>query len=432
VDGNATVGGLIVPSAITLLPGTLSVVTAGSLNSSASGLDSLLFNWTVASSGNTLTLMPSSNFAPRSIGLTASESSLANYLTRAWNNADTAFATRFADFSRLNSGSQYTTLLDAYSGKATEAQSIALANSGGAILGAAMSCPVFVDQSILLGEDNCVWVKGSGRWSDQWASGDTQGYHVASATYRLGGQHEIAPNWYLGGSFAAGQTWATTNGTASGSSTGHGQTYDGSLALKHTMGPWFFAGSVAFASGAFHSDRLINLPGVSELLQSDPGIFLAGARARAGYEFAFNNWYIRPYGDFDVVYTHLSGFQESGSPLYALNVRGSSKTSVVLSPMVEFGGRLILDDRTTLRPFVAVGVSILPNNRRSIDASFVGASTADGTFRSFLDGPSVLGDFDVGVQLYRAGGFEVKAEYTANIGGSFASQGASARLAYHF
>jgi uncharacterized protein with beta-barrel porin domain len=364
--------------------------------------------------------------------LTASESSLASYLTRAWNNADTAFAIRFAEFSRLSNGSQYTTLLDAYSGKATEAQSIELANSAGAILGAAMSCPVFVDQSVLLGEDNCVWVKGSGRWTDQWAGGDTQGYHVASATYRLGGQHEIVPNWYLGGSIAAGQTWATTNGTASGRSTGYGQTFDGSLALKHTMGPWFFAGSVAIASGSFHSDRLISLPGVSALLQSDPGIILAGARARVGYEFVFNNWYIRPYGDFDVIYTHLGGFQESGPPLYALNVRGSSKTSVALSPMVEIGGRLTLDDKTTLRPFVAVGVSILPNNKRSIDASFVGASAEDGTFRSFLDGPGATGDFDVGVQLYRAGGFEVKAEYTANIGGSFASQGASARLAYHF
>jgi hypothetical protein len=44
----------------------------------------------------------------------------------------------------------------------------------------------------------------------------------------------------------------------------------------------------------------------------------------------------------------------------------------------------------------------------------------------------VLGDFELGVQVYRAGGFEVKAEYEANIGGSFVSQGASARLAYHF
>jgi hypothetical protein len=432
VDGTASVFGLIVPSAITLLPGSYTVLTAGGLNSSAGGQNSLLFNWNAAPSGNTLTLSPSSNFAPSSVSLTASQSSLAGYLTRAWNNSDAAFATRFAALSQLNNAGRYATILDAYSGKAIEAQSIALANSAGVILSAAMSCPVFVDQSVLLGEDNCVWVKASGRWSNQWATGDIQGYHVAGATYRLGGQHAIAPDWYLGGSFAAGQTWATTNGTANGSSSGYGQTYDGSVALKHTMGPWYFAGSVALASGAFHSARVIDLPGESGTLQSDPSIFLAGGRMRMGYEFTFDNWYIRPYGDLDVFYTHLSGFQESGPALLALNVRGNSKTSVAVSPMVEFGGRVVLDDTTTLRPFAAVGVSILPNNTRTIDASFVGASTDDGTFRSFLNSPGVLGDFELGVQVYRAGGFEVKAEYEANIGGSFVSQGASARLAYHF
>jgi hypothetical protein len=85
-----------------------------------------------------------------------------------------------------------------------------------------------------------------------------------------------------------------------------------------------------------------------------------------------------------------------------------------------------------LRPFAAVGVSFLPDNTRTIDASFVGASSADGTFRSFLKSPSVLGDFDLGVQLYRAGGFEARAEYSVNVGGTFLSQSASARLAYHF
>jgi hypothetical protein len=44
----------------------------------------------------------------------------------------------------------------------------------------------------------------------------------------------------------------------------------------------------------------------------------------------------------------------------------------------------------------------------------------------------VVGNIDLGVQLYRADGFEVKAEYKVNIGGSFLSQRVSARLAYHF
>jgi hypothetical protein len=133
-----------------------------------------------------------------------------------------------------------------------------------------------------------------------------------------------------------------------------------------------------------------------------------------------------------VIYTNLPGFREAGAALYALNVNGSSKTSIALSPMAEFGGRLVLGEKTILRSFAMVGVSFLPDNTRSIDASFVGAAPEDGTFRSFLNSPGVVGNVELGVQLYRAGGFEVKAEYDASIGGSFLSQSASARLAYHF
>jgi hypothetical protein len=100
--------------------------------------------------------------------------------------------------------------------------------------------------------------------------------------------------------------------------------------------------------------------------------------------------------------------------------------------MVEFGGRAALDADTTLRPYVAVGISVLPDSTRYVDASFVGASPSEGTFRTYLTAPDLLGDVELGVQIYRAGGLEVKAEYTAQVGGSYLSQSGSARVAYHF
>ena len=100
--------------------------------------------------------------------------------------------------------------------------------------------------------------------------------------------------------------------------------------------------------------------------------------------------------------------------------------------MVEFGGRLDLDPETALRAYVAFGMSYQPDNSRTIHSSFAGASSANGTFSDRIDSPEVLGRIDVGLQLVRAGGFELKGEYTADIGGSFLSQSASARAAYHF
>ncbi|MGF6227304.1 uncharacterized protein YhjY with autotransporter beta-barrel domain [Inquilinus ginsengisoli] len=429
VDGTATLDGKIVPTVLTLLPGALPVVTAGHLTSTADGLDAMLFHWDTAQSGNTLTLAPRSDFKPGGVALNGSQSSLAGYYGRAWDNGDKAFATRFAQLSTINDRSDYKAALDAWSSKAAHAQSIALANSAGTILGAAMSCPVFIDDSVLLGEDNCAWAKVTGRWTDQSSTSDTQGYYVSGTTYRIGAQHEIAPDWYLGASFGFGQSWARMDGGSSG----NGDTYDGSVTVKRVMGPWQFAGSVAFAGGSFEADRRVDIPGIaSETLKSDPSIFLAGGRLRAAYEIAFADWYIRPYGDLDVIYTDLPGFEEKGDDLYALDVRGSSKTSVALSPMVEFGGRLDLDPETALRAYVAFGMSYQPDNTRTIHSSFAGASSANGTFSDRIDSPDVLGRIDVGLQLFRAGGFELKGEYTADIGGAFLSQSASARAAYHF
>ncbi len=132
------------------------------------------------------------------MALNDSQSSLAGYYGRAWDNGDKAFATRFAQLSTINDRSDYKAVLDARSSKAAHAQSIALANSAGTILGAAMSCPVFIDDTVLLGEDNCAWAKVSGRWTDQSSTSDTQGYYVSGTAYRIGAQHEIAPDWYLG------------------------------------------------------------------------------------------------------------------------------------------------------------------------------------------------------------------------------------------
>jgi hypothetical protein len=101
--------------------------------------------------------------------------------------------------------------------------------------------------------------------------------------------------------------------------------------------------------------------------------------------------------------------------------------------MVELGSRrLELDEETTLQPYATFGFSYTPDNTRTFDARFVSETANNGTFRDYLESPELLGRIDVGVQLYRAGGFEMKAGYTADIGGSFLSQSASARFSYDF
>lgn len=428
VDGYASIDGLVVPTAITLLPGSLTVASAGDLDTTADGLDSLVFRWDAAQSGNQLVITPHANFRASGVALTASQAMLADHFSRKWDAADPGFAKHFATLSHIYGAEGYTAALDEYSSKDIYAQAMALTNSAGAILGSSMSCPVFVDQKVQLEEDTCLWLGVSGRWSDQDATGEIQGYDVTTTSYRLGGQYEIAPDWFLGGSFAYG----TTSATMDGGSYGDGRTFDGSVALKHTAGPWLFAGSVALAHGSYDVSRQVNLPEFVAPLESDPSILLAGARLRAAYQFTFDDWYVRPYGDLDVIYSHIPGVQETGSPLYALDLGSSSKTNVALSMMVEFGGRVDLDAQTTLRPYAAFGVSYLPDNSRTIDGRFVNETIDNGTFTDFLEAPEVLGRIDLGVQLYSGSGFDVKAGYSADIGDAYLSQTASARVGFRF
>ncbi|OWT70204.1 MULTISPECIES: autotransporter outer membrane beta-barrel domain-containing protein [unclassified Achromobacter] len=427
VSATAVVDGLIVPNAVSLLQGEVPVLTSGTLTSTAQAKDSLVFDWDARTSGNTITLKPTS-FTPNIGALNGSQSSLANYYSRGWNNIDRGLATTFAGLSHIDDVGTYKNTLNNLSSKGTQAQSMAVIESAGTILGAGMSCPVFVGDSVQLGENNCVWGQINGRWTDQSSTSDIHGYHVSSTTYRIGAQHQVAPNWFVGGSLAAGQSYAR----AKGGSSGDGDVYDGSLTVKHLMGPWYFAGSLAMATGSFNNNRQVNVFGESTSLGSDSNIFLAGGRFRAGYEFDRGDWYIRPYGDVDVVYTHAPGFKESGSSPYALNVRSADQTNLAFSPMLEFGRRGDLDSKTTIRAYAAFGMSWRPDNTRTVRSSFSGADSANGTFNDYIKSPEVLGKVDLGVQLFRAGGYEFRAGYTADIGHSYLSQSATARFAYHF
>ncbi|MBS7543819.1 autotransporter outer membrane beta-barrel domain-containing protein [Ancylobacter oerskovii] len=424
----------VVPTAKALLPGSYEFLSVASGNalSVATVPSTLLFDWSVDidAGTNTAALTPTADFAPAGVTLTPGEASFATYLGTAWANADAGLAPLFGALSQIGDGSSYSAAITALSPEASQAQATALLNNAGTILGAALSCPVFVTSGTLLGEDECAWAKVAGSWMSQSQTRDTQGFDVSQVIYRLGAQKELVPGWYLGGSLGAGPTSSSSDNGSNGS----GYTVDGSVSLKHVAGPWLFAGSLALAYGDYSNSRLVQLPvdGMAPaVLDSDTSMTFVAGRLRAGYEFTFPNWYIRPYADLDVVYANAPGYREQGGSIYALEVQGSDYAGVIVSPMVEIGGRYDLDD-LILRPFLTAGVSFSSNDSRVVSARFAGASARDGTFQTYLNSPAVLGTISAGLDLYKAGGFELKAEYGFSAGDSFQVQSGSVRFAYHF
>jgi hypothetical protein len=119
----------------------------------------------------------------------------------------------------------------------------------------------------------------------------------------------------------------------------------------------------------------------------------------------------------------MPGFQESSDQsALGVAVTGLDKISVVMSPMVEIGGRCNVSQMMVLRPYVAVGMSFLPDNTSTVNASFTGALASFSSFAASSKSPSILGNVVFGVQLYQIGGVEVGAEYEGNAGDAYLSQ----------
>ena len=433
VTGAANIAGAIAPAGYqSLLPGTYTIATANGLSLSASVQQPLLFTWTLDQAGNSGTISPAQNFATplgATNSLTSDQLSLAKYLASAWNNSDSALASTFATLSQIPVGGESTlkALAQAFSASATQGELLALKNSEGGILGASMSCPLFSGATTLVTEGSCVWVRVGGQAINQYATGDNPGFSTTGAIYRIGGEQEFAPGWFISGAMGEDSTWSSE-----GISSSSGQTYDGSLSLKRQTGNLLFAGSFAVANGSYRNNRVVELPNVFAVLKSDSSAFMVGSRLRAAYEIPFANWYLRPYGDLDILNINTPSFRENGNSTYALAVRSNDSTNVVISPMVEIGGRTDFGTQGYLRAFADLGISVLPGNNRTVRASFADANPADGYFSSTVDSPSVLGNADLGLQLYRIDGLELRADYSTQIGSDFFAQGGTLKLAYHF
>jgi hypothetical protein len=299
-----------------------------------------------------------------------------------------------------------------------DAASLTMTGRSAAALSASLSCPVFVGEGTLLGEDRCVWAKAGPQWTEQ--SGTT----AQGSTYRAGGQAEIAPEWFLGGAIGAGNQTTQSYGTTSRS-----QTFDASLSLKRIAGPWLFAGAAAFTAT---STQVSGIPSL-QLGDVTSNVYGGGLRVRGAYDFAFTSWYVRPRLDLDLVHRRMPGFQVAGQGMTVLSVSDFAKTTFVATPTVEIGGRYdIPSTRMILRPYAAVGASFLPDNTSTFNVQFAGPLAFFGGFQPYANGPSVLANVEAGVQLYRSNGVELKAEYLLTTGYSYLSQAASLRGAWHF
>lgn len=290
-------------------------------------------------------------------------------------------------------------------------------HAGGSGPVAALSCPVFIGGGTLLGEDGCAWAKAAAEWTRQ------EGVAMQRASYRAGGQTEIAPGWFLGGTLGAANQ--ITQGAAT---LGTGQSFDVAVALKYSQDALLLAGSAGFASAWSRFSGTAGIPSNVDVTNQTVQVHLRGA-----YDFAFDGWYVRPRLDLDLAHRNMPAFQVTSQGVTVMTVGAFSQTRFSATPMVEIGGRLDVEGTGMIfRPYAAVGASFLPGNTSTFSVQFAGPLAFMGGFQPYLQGPSVTANVEAGVQLYRSRGLEFRAEYGLIAGTSLLSQTAALRAAWHF
>jgi hypothetical protein len=427
VAGTAALAGKVQPLAASLLPGSYEVLTAQTLTGAVTALDSLLFAWTVDATDASVSLVPVPTLASSDLPLSANAAAVASYLQRAWDaGGSTGLAPLFGKLSQLEQAPDYQSLLSDLSGESRPAHASDQLLASRQALDSSFSCPVFIGESTMMTQARCSWAQVSAGEADRDGATD---YRRTARTLRFGGQTALEEGWYLGATAAYG-TESTESWNGGGHSDGH--TVDAGLALKRVTGPRYVGAGVNIGYNWYDETRAATIAGVPYALGSESSILTISGRVRAAYEFAYSAAYLKPYADIDLFYSHQPGYTESGPEGIALDVSSESKLTAGFSPMLEAGGRVVLDADWVLRPYAAGGLLLLSNGGYATEARLVGAPEEAGSFTVESDLPRMLGRLNLGLQLYHAGNFDLRVEYDVQSGSDYLAQSQELRLSYRF
>ncbi|WP_144637353.1 autotransporter outer membrane beta-barrel domain-containing protein [Bordetella genomosp. 13] len=434
VQGDAALGGMLEPMPTALLPGReLPVLTVqGATQGALQAKDSPVIDYGIRRSGQDhLVQAQAADFDAPSMGLAGNERDAARNLQGIWNaGGNAALAPLFAQLdlaSRDGARAYRSRVNDLLPGAALApaAQSMAGMTQ---FTGNMMSCPAYTGADALTGERDCSWGLVTRRTTHQDADNGGAGFGYDTTSYQFGGQRQVGPGWFLGGSMAYQNSRLDGDSRVRGS----GDSGYAGVVLKREAGPWTFSGAVGGGYGSYDLKRGIAIPGYEASLKSTPDVYSAGVRLRAARTFATEKAYVKPYVDLDATYTRMPGHRESGDHALGLTVDSSDKFLMALSPMVEIGGRAKLPDGSDVRPFAYVGASFLSGDNWAVNARLRGAPSGTGTFRNEMPIDDVTGRVGAGLQVTSRKGVDFRLQYDGEFSRRADSHSASLKVMVPF
>lgn len=433
VGGDAALDGRVEVRATTVLPDVrLPFLTAGGALSHSLNAPSSIFDYAVTQEGNALSVSAASaHFAEPGFGLDHDQGKVAAHLQDAWEAGGGALGTLFGTLGTLADDDP-----EGYAGALSDlSPGVAGAAAAGSIattqqhLDTLLSCPVFAAGTSFLTETECAWGQAGGQALDQKADGGISGFDTTTYSLQAGMQREVSPDWFVG--FAGGYDRSSTD-SDDGRVESDGDIVYGGAVLKHQSGPWLLSGAVAGSYGWYDSTRTIAIPGFAGQAEGDPEVYNLSARFRTAYTMAQGDYYLRPLVDFDLIYSHASGYRESGAGLLDLAVDDSGQWSFHATPALEVGTRVALNETTVMRAFAAAGVSFGSADSWETTARLANAPAGTGSFDSEFPLAQVVGRLTAGVDLAADNGFGLRVNYQGSFSDTYTSHGGALRLSYRF
>ncbi|WP_066475078.1 autotransporter outer membrane beta-barrel domain-containing protein [Bosea sp. WAO] len=399
-----------------------------------------VFHYDLKQSGQqSVTIAMGAKFAPDGLALAKDQAATANYLQQVWDQqgpdspADGARETAsriFGHLSRVQSQEAYLGALKEISNDATGARGAAMANEARAFAERLNSCPAFVSADASMREVDCVWGRSIATRIDRSGSIDDSGYRTKQLTLQVGGQKQVSPGWFLGGSLGYSAAHTTTS-------------YDdvdirsqGVMAgavLKREIGPWLLSASLLAGYDTADLKRDVLLGSYFARASGTAHALQLGGKLRASYQFTFGNWYLKPMADLDLHFIKQYGYRERGAGLFDLVTLDQSRLGATLSPALEIGTRLEIAGMAT-RAYLNAGASFASQDGWQQRQRFSALGSGDGSpsFKSETGMPRAYGNARAGIDLVTKSGWELRAEYGLRAASGYREQSAELRAAFRF
>jgi len=377
---------------------------------------------------------PGSQFAATAVeaGAYGNQLAVANNLDTTWHNVNglsLSQAQNFASLATVGNGQAYLAALTSLGNEGGQAASVAHVVAGNAFFERMNSCPRFEDGAQDTREHDCVWGRVIGSNGNHDATGNSVGYRQDGNVVQLGGQREVASDWFVGASVSADSSHLDTR-AVSDSINGHGWT--AGAVVKHQDGDWLVSAALEGGSMSYEARREAQLPGLGGTARSDFDVSHWGLHSRISRQFGFDEWYLKPYIDLHATHIIADGYTERGAGPLDLKVSSSSSNVFSTSPMLEAGSNFKFNNGMSLQLYGGIGGAFYNQGSLGGDMQFADAAPGSGTFHISSDLPNDRLRTNVGLDLRANQHWDMRLDYTGEFASHFSSNTGALKVSYAF